>query len=125
MAKTKNKDVELRVTLDTSQLVDLSDAIQFFVSDLAQSVQLLVDDIAEHIEKFALHVASDCESFRASLPGLPTYAAGEAVDENVSRNRADGLPDDYLRTDDGQPQCICPGKDVLTNPDCYYTGASD
>ena len=84
MAKAKKEiEVPVRVSLDTSQIVDLSNSIEVFVDGLADSVNLFLDDIKVALREFATLVSIDCADLRRNLPNLPTYTTDDLNDEVV------------------------------------------
>ena len=73
MAKRKNDEARVNVTLNTDQIVDLSVAVEDFVEGLADAVETF----AGSVDDFLTDVADACRQLRRDLPGVPTYAADE------------------------------------------------
>ena len=85
MAKAKKEiDVPVRVSLDTSQIVDLSAAVESFVDGLATTAEFFAEDIVKAFRNLADNLADDCQDIRRNLPNLPTYTTGDDVDDDVA-----------------------------------------
>lgn len=65
----KEQDVTVRVSVDTTQVEQLSRAVELFVDGLAIDVRNFAEDIADVVDRLAVGVADTCSLFRESLPG--------------------------------------------------------
>lgn len=78
MAKPKKEiEVPVRVSLDTSQVADLSSSVEDFVEGLSTSVELFCDGIKEAFSQLAFNIQDDCEALRRNIPNLPAYTPDE------------------------------------------------